>query len=179
MNWIDIIIFAVTAYLIFQGWRKGLVRTIFHYLSIFAGVAVAISYREAFAWKLKSYGLVLPEFWQQALAFILLFIITAALVQGIGLFTSKLLKPTPLGPLDRICGALLGFAKAALACILVTFLLTLLPKSLSMDSYLGKSEVLSRCRIFLPWLERSISENPFKLLPIKKDQPTDSEEKQN
>ncbi|MFC1585543.1 CvpA family protein [Fibrobacterota bacterium] len=168
MNWIDIIILAGTAYLIIRGWQTGIIKTIFRYLSIPAGLITAISYQESFRLKLAGLEFNLSDFWLTTLSFVILFIIAAGGVQMLGFFISKLLKPTPLGPLDRISGAFIGVVKAGLICILLTFLLSLAPSRSSFSSHLAGSTVLRECLIVLPWLKKVYADHGLRLLsPVK------------
>jgi membrane protein required for colicin V production len=167
-NWIDAVILACAAYLMIRGWQVGIVKTLFRYLSILAGLTIALTYRNAFAEKLDGLELIQSEFWLHVLSFVLLFIVSAACIQILGLIISKLLRPTPLGLVDRMMGAGLGVVKTALICILVTYALTKIPERFSMHSSLRNSTVLTECRSLLPWLEKMYTNyNGKSLIPEK------------
>jgi len=161
LNWIDALVIILLTYFAFSGWKKGIVQTIFRFLSLFVGSVVAFCYKDLLNEIILKAGISLQNPWLTWLSLILLFIISVILVQLLGYLISKLLKPTPLGPVDRISGALFGSFKVVFLCVLITFLLTKIPSRFISKGIIKNSMVFQTCLKILPLVTQSL--NPHKV----------------
>jgi len=153
MNWVDIVIITASGYFLIRGWFAGIIKTVFRYLSIAAGLITALSYSSYLESELSVRDINIPSPWMNILSFLILFLLAAAIVQFLGLMISKLLKPTPLGIADRALGAAFGLIKTCLICIVCTWLISLVPKSFPFQNTLSNSVVLKQFQIVLPWMK--------------------------
>lgn len=121
MSTLDIILLILLAIGAFQGYRKGLLLSIFSFLALVLAVIGAIKLFDiAEDWliqMLNNDAMYIP-----VLAFALVFILILTVVTSIGRLLKKVIDLTPLGLADNIAGALLGAFKW---CFAVGFLLWL------------------------------------------------------
>lgn len=103
MNWVDGVIVVVALIAAFTGFRQGLVLTIFTFIGLIAGVAVAGWAADPLADKIS------PEAgWAYVLAFIIVMIIVLFLFNLAGTMVKQFLKFIMLGWVDSLGGALIG-----------------------------------------------------------------------
>ena len=107
MHTIDVVFFIACVFFIIIGIRRGLVGEVFRLLALSAGFCAAfLFYKEAAVWFHFSNG-----YLSNALAFIVIFLIAAIIVVGIGWIIKKIIHLTPLGWVDRFFGGTIGFVK--------------------------------------------------------------------
>ncbi len=149
MNWIDIIALAATVFFAFTGWRAGLIQTFFRYLSLILGIGIAYYYNYWGQNFLKTLGVDYPQ-WQSVISFSSIFIIVFLLVLLVGFVLSRIVKPTPLGPIDRIAGALFGSAKALALLLAFAFVLSFVPEPFKEGKVWKNSLALNASEKILP-----------------------------
>ncbi|MBF0431060.1 MAG: CvpA family protein [Fibrobacteria bacterium] len=164
MNWIDLIAVGIAAYFVFRGWQIGIIKAFFRYLSIIAGAIIAICFREPGINWLESRGLFLNDFFMNAISFAGLFLATVIIVQLVGWIIAKVIKPTPLGPVDRISGAIFGGLKTMAILLFLIFLLTVIPLNLTTFEVVKHSFVVDKGLIILPWVKKTLHKHKDNLL---------------
>lgn len=126
VHWFDI--FAVTLLLISAAWScfRGFVREAFALVSLIAGYVVASMFSGALAPYFKI--LVDQKHYQEMASFLFLFIVSAILVDVLGLLARKSLHISgAFGLVDRIAGVGAGIAKGALILALLVYPLAFFP----------------------------------------------------
>jgi membrane protein required for colicin V production len=121
MTLVDWIIVAIIAGSVLAGIAQGFLRSVFSLGGLLLGLVVA-------AWNYMSIAAVIKTIVHNnqvanAIAFLLIAIVVAAVTAIIGVFLSKALHTIGLGCLDSIAGGIFGFFQGALlvtVCILVT-----------------------------------------------------------
>lgn len=115
MTLLDIILAIPLLYLVFKGWKRGLVREISTLAGLLVGIwaTVHLSGQVAVLIGLKSENAVL-------IAFIVTFVGVLVLTYLLGHSIEGLMKAAKLSIINRLAGALLGMAKAL--CILAVLL---------------------------------------------------------
>lgn len=116
MSIYDILMLLVLGGAIFIGWWKGFAWQIASLVSIFLSYFVALNFR----------GILTPmitveEPWNEAIAMFGLFLATALVVWIVFGFIRKNIEKLHLKTWDRQAGAIVGFVKGSLICILITF----------------------------------------------------------
>jgi membrane protein required for colicin V production len=108
MHTIDILFIIASLFFIIVGIRRGLVGEVFRLLALIAGFCAAfLFYIEAAAY--IPFG---KPYVSNGLAFIIIFLIAAVIIIGIGWVIKKIIHLTPLGWVDQLFGGAIGFAKA-------------------------------------------------------------------
>src|SRR5664279_672487 len=108
MHTIDILFFIACLFFIITGIRRGLIGEIFRLLALVAGFCAAFLFYAEIA-RYISFG---KPYFPNALAFIVIFLIAALSIIGIGWIIKKIIHLTPLGWADYLFGGILGLAKA-------------------------------------------------------------------
>lgn len=108
MHTIDILFLITSIFFIIIGIRRGLVGEVFRLLALIAGFCAAfLFYTEAAA--CIPFG---KPYIANALAFIIIFLIAAVIIIGIGWVIKKIIHLTPLGWVDQLFGGAIGLVKA-------------------------------------------------------------------
>ena len=129
-NYFDWILIAITAVSMILAFRRGLVRAIFALMGFIGGFQVAAwTYRIVADWILLCrIRMSVPT--ARIIAFLLIVILVAVVVDGAGGLLQRLLRTVGLGFFDRILGMLFGFARGCLVAIAVLmFTTTFAPQS--------------------------------------------------
>lgn len=121
MSVVDWIIVAVIAGSVLVGLAQGFLRSAFSLGGLVLGIAIA-------AWNYGRISAILKPIVRSdrvsnAIAFLIIFFVVAALIASIGVFLSKAFEKIGLGCLDGLAGAIFGLFQGALlvtVCILVT-----------------------------------------------------------
>lgn len=115
MNAIDIVLMVPMAFLMYKGWKRGLVREVATLVGVVAGIwaSVHLSQQVAEWLQLGSEVSVL-------VAFLVCFIGAMVLAYCAGRMVEGLMKAAHIGVANRIAGATLGLAKAV--CVLAVLL---------------------------------------------------------
>ena len=115
MNWIDIVLLIILVVLVVHGMIMGLIRGLFDIAGLVLGYILALNY----CGKVR-----LPY----PLAFLIVFVATVIIVSLLGIILTKLIRHTPLGTVNRLLGAGLGFVKAFVIGFIFIVLLLLFHK---------------------------------------------------
>ena len=116
MNWVDVVILIVALLGAFVGFRQGLVLSIFSFLGLVAGVAVAGWASGPLADRISP-----DAAWAYVLAFIIILLIVIFLFNLVGTILKQFIKLIMLGWVDSLGGAVLGLFVGSLlaAAILI------------------------------------------------------------
>ncbi len=124
MNVLDWILICVAAFWVLRGFMRGAVSQVFGVAGILAGFLVA-----SYQYELVSLFLVkqLPSLAtvSRPLSFVLLFLLTWFCISVAGFWVAKIMRTVGLGFVDRLWGAMIGFAKALLFGVVALSILTL------------------------------------------------------
>jgi membrane protein required for colicin V production len=112
MNWLDIVIIVVVAFLGIVGLRQGLIRTVFGIAGLIGGIFLAGRYYDELA------GLLFPSsaVWANIAAYAIIAVSTMVVAGVIGWLIAKLVNFVALGWLDKLVGGILGVVIGGLLC---------------------------------------------------------------
>lgn len=129
-NYFDWILVAAVLISMVMAFRRGLVRAIFALLGFVGGFQVAAwTYRIVGEWVMDCrIRMSVPT--ARIIAFLLIVIVVALVVNGAGGLLQRLLRTVGLGFFDRLLGMLFGFARGCLVAIaILMFTTTFAPQS--------------------------------------------------
>jgi len=126
-NWIDIVILAFVLLFTILGVRSGLIKSLFRLSAWIGGAAGAWFGSDIVEKWLQANIASLPPYAAQFSASLIAFCIPLILLSLLGFLLHKLISASPLSPLNRLGGALLGFLKGAILGFLMLSLLHYLP----------------------------------------------------
>ena len=131
MNILDWIIIVVLCFFLIKSIVRGATREIFSLLALIVASLVSCRYYTVLVLFLRPHiqTSINPEWAQNVVAFVLIFVVIYILVNLTGWLLSKLFKSIHLGFLDRTAGALIGAIKAYIVVCCVIVLLILFPQS--------------------------------------------------
>ncbi len=132
MNWIDAIFILLILSLSFLGFRRGIIGIVVITASYLAGIMAAVILSDP-SGALLSYHTRVPETFSRIIASLIIFLLTALTVRGIGLLLKKLVS-LALPGMDRACGLLFGLILAGILILLTSIFLYISPE----DSQAGK-----------------------------------------
>ncbi len=112
MNWLDIVIIVVVAFLGFAGLRQGLIRTVFGIAGLIGGIFLAGRYYDELAAFLFPSGAI----WGNIAAYAIIAVATLVVAGVIGWLLAKLVNFAALGWLDKLVGLILGIVIGGLLC---------------------------------------------------------------
>ncbi len=119
----DIIIILIILYNLVQGFRRGLIRSLFFLLGLILATFFALSfYRPAGEYLYLNFQITHP--WAECLSFSIIWISISFLVNWLGIALKKVAKILFVGWLDRLGGVVLGLGKAFLIISLILVSLT-------------------------------------------------------
>ena len=141
VNWIDIVLAIPTLYLIYKGWRHGLIREVSTLVGLLLGIWAALHLSQ---WTAEQIGLEGDT--ALLVAFFITFVGAIVLANLLGKCIEGLFKAVKIGTLNRLAGSLLGMLKAL--CILAVLLnyITMIDK----EEQLIKPEVKQQSMLYSP-----------------------------
>ena len=113
MNYLDIIIGIVLILFAIGGFRNGIIREAFSLVAFLGGIYGAMKLSEWFGKLIGKIIDVSPE-WTSVIAFMIIFIALALLINWLGSLLANLIASLNLGFVDRIGGIVFGIAKGFL-----------------------------------------------------------------
>jgi len=123
-NYFDWFLVLIVAFSMVMAFRRGLVRAIFGLLGIIAGCQLAAwNYRMVGDW-IDASRIRVSLSTERVIAFLLIVVVVAALLELAGRFLQKLLRHVGLGWFDRTLGAAFGFARGCIVGIAVLMAVT-------------------------------------------------------
>jgi membrane protein required for colicin V production len=122
----DIIVLAIILILTIIGWWKGLVKQFFGLAGLIAGYILAVKFYQPCAKFLTGFH----QGTARIISFVAIFLACILIAHLIGWAVGRLTTGPKMGFLNRVGGALLGFAKG---CVVVCILVILLTAFLSKD----------------------------------------------
>ena len=111
MNWVDVVIIVVILLGAYMGYRHGLIRTVFTFAGLLAGLAIAGQFSDNLADKLSPSG----AQWASLLSFMLILVVVIVAANLIGKVAKMFFKLMLMGWLDGIGGIALGVIVGAFA----------------------------------------------------------------
>lgn len=138
MNLLDLLLALPLCYLIFVGWRKGLIREIATLAGVLIGLwaAIHLSQRVAPLLGLDGESAVL-------IAFIVTFLAALVLAYLLGRCIEGLMKAVKLSTLNRLAGALVGAAEAlCILAVLLNFLVMIDGKEMILKPAVKEKSIL-------------------------------------
>jgi len=151
MNWYDIFIIAIIAAGFLYGFLKGFISEVFALAGLVTGFLIAMKY----SFFIEPYILpfVKKEVFAVVVSFVLLFLVTAAVIVLIGIFFKKAIKFVHLSWLDRIVGGTFGIVKGVIIAGLISLLIFVFfpgGKAFTKQSTLGRHTIdIVRITIYL------------------------------
>jgi membrane protein required for colicin V production len=151
MFWYDILIIAIIAAGFLYGFFKGIISEVFAIAGLVIGFVVAMKY----SFLIQPYLLrfIKGETAAVCMAFLLLFLLTAAGIITVGIFFKKAIRFIRLSWLDRWIGGVVGLVKGIIVVGLISLLIvTFFPegKSFMKQSMLGRHTItIVRIAVYL------------------------------
>jgi len=122
MNYLDIIIFCIVGYLVFNGIRKGFIISLASLIALVLGIWVAIHFSGYMS------NILVKTFhpsgtWLTILSYSLTFLVVVLLVILIGRLLERVVKTIGLGIPNRLIGGIFGLLKGILGVSFILFIL--------------------------------------------------------
>ena len=115
MNWLDIVILAITIILGLMGLRRGAIKTVFGIAGLVGGIVLAGHYYQPFASVLSPRG----ASWAGIAAYAIILVATLIVASIIGQLIAQLAHIILLGWIDRLIGFILGAIIGSMLCAAV------------------------------------------------------------
>jgi len=112
MNWLDIVILAITIIFGLMGLRRGAIKTVFGIAGLVAGIVLAGRYYHHLATILSPGG----ASWSGIAAYAIILVATLIVAGIIGWFIAQLVHIILLGWIDRLIGFILGAIIGSMLC---------------------------------------------------------------
>ncbi|MCD6230864.1 MAG: CvpA family protein [Dehalococcoidia bacterium] len=110
MNWLDIAIIIIAIFFGLLGLRNGIIRSVFGFGGLIAGIFLAGHYYQPLAVLLSPSG----ADWSNIAAFAIIIVATVVVASLLGWLIARLASMTPLGLADRIIGFILGIGAGSI-----------------------------------------------------------------
>ncbi len=133
MNYLDIILIIPLLWGIFRGFMRGLVMQIATFLAFAGGIWVAVHYNQQVEQLLREKVGMTSEY-TPIIAFLCCFIMVMLLVLATGKIVERIMKAAALGLVNKILGAVVGFAKYAFLTCMIIFILDRLNNKMGLYS---------------------------------------------
>jgi membrane protein required for colicin V production len=110
MNWLDIAIIIIAIFFGLLGLRNGIIKSVFGFGGLIAGIFLAGRYYQPLAVLLSPSG----ADWSNIAAFAIIIVATVVVASLLGWLIARLASMTPLGLADRIIGFILGIGAGSI-----------------------------------------------------------------
>ena len=149
MGIIDIIILACFVPSVVIGFKKGLVDQVISLAVVLGGIWLSLHFSDSVGNVIGGIFGIKDSFWMKAIAFILIFVVVAIVLNLLGGLLKKLMEITMIGGINSIFGALLGFVKAAFILGIIAYFIN------SANELAGflPAEKMAESKFFSPLLE--------------------------
>jgi membrane protein required for colicin V production len=138
MNPIDVALAFLLLLCALRGYWRGFFRECFGLLALITGIIAAVRLTAPGAALLQQYAR-LPAPVQTGLSFVVIFVVVHTVVNLVGVLLDRLAAALFLRGINRVAGAALGTAKAAVVLSFVLLLLHLFPVVPSLDGHIMTS----------------------------------------
>ena len=142
MYWMDIIALIILIWFVYKDYSSGLIIGLFRFLGLILGIILSAKYGY-FIVEFLSNKLSVPDQISSILGYLIVFIIVVIIIQIIGNLLKSTLNIILLGWLDKIGGAVLGFAKASILISLLFWGIIMLPANSLIEAIKYKSKSYS------------------------------------
>ncbi len=142
MYWMDIIALIILIWFVYKDYSSGLIISSFRFLGLILGIILSAKYGY-FIVEFLSNKLSVPDQISNILGYLIVFIIVVIIIQIIGNLLKSTLNIILLGWLDKIGGAVLGFAKASILISLLFWGIIMLPANSLTEAIKYKSKSYS------------------------------------
>jgi membrane protein required for colicin V production len=122
MNWLDIVLAIPLLWFIIKGFRNGFVIELASLAALILGIFVALHF-SFYAEDYLRENFEIAEKYLHIISFAITFVVVALLVYITGKIIHKLVSIVALGFINRLAGAIFGFAKTALVLSVVIYFL--------------------------------------------------------
>ena len=127
MHLLDIILAVIGIVFIFIGLKRGLIGEIIRLAAMITGCFVAFLYYHDLALRNPLKNIPVQIQIKYALSFIVIYLLCAVAIIGIGWFIKKIVHLTPLAWIDHLAGALIGILKTLLITYVICLSISSLP----------------------------------------------------
>lgn len=141
MNYVDILLLIPLAYGLIRGLLKGLIHEIASLASIVIGLLLAYHFSDDLALFLSN-QLNEDGGWVKILAYLLIFVGVAIILQVISYIITKMLNLLALGMINRLLGGIFGLGKILLVLLLLIFLLDPYLENLRKDNEAWQQSII-------------------------------------
>lgn len=140
MNGVDLALAAILGACAVRGWWRGFLRECFGLLALIVGVAAALRFAAAGEAVLQP-SLRLPVPVSAGVAFVLIFVASNCLINGVGVLLSRLTRTAVLGTVNGVGGAFLGAGKGAVVLAFLLLFFHLFPLAPALDLHIMGSSL--------------------------------------
>ena len=126
MYWMDIIALIIMVWFVFKDYSSGLVISLFRFLGLILGIILSVKYGY-FITEFLINKLSVPDQISHILGYLIVFIVVVIIIQIVGNLLKSTMNIILLGWLDKLGGAILGFAKASIVISLLFWGIMMLP----------------------------------------------------
>ena len=142
MNYLDIIFIAIALYFVFNGYRKGLVKSVGGILGIFVGAYFAGLFYPTVSSFIQGIANFLNQFECDIIGFLIVFIVVNRLFALVVVIVDKIVNIPIIGFVNRVFGAIFGFLGAALLVGIITIVLANIGSSLGDKNPVLNSKII-------------------------------------
>lgn len=141
LNWIDISISLLLAVTTVRGFLRGFIRLIFDFMALILAIFLSFQWYKELSQYLEGY-LKMPQNMRLLISFVLIWVLTYAVVTIIGNLVHKLIGEDIFSPLNFIGGGLIGLMKGLLIIWIILQLTLITPIASIFSKNLRDSQAL-------------------------------------
>lgn len=142
MNYLDIIFIVIALYFVFNGYRKGLVKSIGGILGLFVGAYFAGLFYLNVSSLIHGVANFLTQFQCDIISFLLVFIVANRLFALVVVIVDKIVNIPIIGFINRVFGAIFGLLGAILLVALISIVLANIGSSLGEKNPVLNSKIM-------------------------------------
>ena len=122
-NWLDVLLGGMLVIFVCHSLWRGFSRSLASLLGVILGFWVAIHRFPSISLRLSPW--IQDEMWRSLVSFLLIFFLVYLIFLIAGIMVQKMFKALRLGWIDRLLGAVVGFAKGLVLAGIIIFMLTI------------------------------------------------------